>query len=132
MKLSQVNYQTDKPQEVEIKDHLGQSFNPPAFISVYAFNSRLGKQVEIEAYRELAQLAKDGKLIEDELQNDIMCEALAKLTTGWTGIKDDNDKAIKFSKEKAKEIYKNYPYLFDLVNSFSGNLGNYRTLQNKN
>lgn len=131
MKLSQVNYNTTLPAQVEITDHLGKSFEPKAFISVIAFDSKEGKKVQLDMYRDILKIREDkanlneDETIKDEVIQRSSAKALAQLTTGWEGIEDEKGKPIKFSVEKCEEVYLSVPYIFDKVNTFCGNLGNY-------
>lgn len=131
MKLSEIDYQTETPREIEIKDHKGQSFNPPAFVSVYAFTSKFGANATLEMQRTMLKMREDennldkNKDMKNEIIQKCLYESLATLTTGWTGINDDDDKPIDFSKEKAIELYSQYPIIFNTVERFCSDVGNY-------
>lgn len=126
MKLSQVDYQLDTPQQVEIKDHLGRSFEPKALISVIAWKSKQGSKALIEMQREMMKLNaeyKDGEDIESKVR-DLAIEGLSKLIQGWEGIEDEKGKPLKFTPENAKKVLENQ-YIRDIVDSFCSNMGNF-------
>ena len=131
MKLSQIAYVTDKPAKVEIKNHLDQSFNPPAFITVLSSESKQGMEAKLNLMRSFATIREDkdnlneDETIKEEIGYQISCDALASITLDWEGIEDEEGNSIPFSNERAVEIYKTYPYIFNTVNLFSGNLGNF-------
>lgn len=133
MKLSQINYQTSKPSKIEIKDHNGQSFDKPAFISVLSSESKEAMEAKLNLMRSMANSTKDdeGNVDEKAIYN-LSCDALASITVGWENIEDDEGNAIEFSHEQCADIYKNFPYIFNIVNEFSGNLGNFLAKQEKN
>lgn len=53
----------------------------------------------VEAFEELVMYTED-----------LLAGYIATLTTGWKGFKEYGKK-VEFSKEKAKEIYKAYPFI---------------------
>lgn len=114
-----------QPQKVEIT-HNGQSFTPPAFVSVMAFDSKEGARVKANLIREILKLRQEsGEAPAPEIVEALTVDALTSLVTGWEGFKDDKGKALKFTPENAKKVFSNYPFIFEQVNSFCGNLGNY-------
>jgi len=59
----------------------------------------------------------------DEIAEEVL-ERLARMTKGWKGL-EDGGKAIPFSVEKAKELYKAYPELADRAAAFIFNRANF-------
>jgi len=128
MKLSQVNYETDKPKKVEITDHNGKSFEPKAFISVISIHSETGTKALHEMQRAMMKLAQENTDVNDisEQQKALKIEAMSKLVIGWEGIEDENGKPMKFNQDNAKIVLSN-SYISDIVDKFASNLGNYLT-----
>lgn len=128
MKLSQVNYETDKPKSVEITDHNGRSFEPKAFISVISINSETGTKALHEMHRAMMKLAQENQENKDvsEQRKSLKIEAMCKLVVGWEGIEDENGKQMKFNSDNAKIVLSN-TYISDIVDKFVSNLGNYLT-----
>jgi hypothetical protein len=114
-----------KPQKVEIQ-HNGQSFTPPAFVSVMAFDSKEGARVKANLIREILKLRQStDEAPAPEVFEALTVDALVSLVTGWEGFKDEKGKALKFTPENARTVFTNYPFIFEQVNNFCGNLGNY-------
>lgn len=51
-------------------------------------------------------------------------DMLAQMTIGWEGLKD-NGRAVPFSQEKAREIYKAHNWLREQVDAFIGDRANF-------
>ena len=99
--------------EMVIKDIDGNDTD--ATITLLGSESKVGRKLMLEFMRSI----KDGKS-EDGDSDKILSE----LTIGWKNIEIDGTK-IKFSKEKALELYKQYPILKKQVDVFVSNIKNY-------
>ena len=128
MKLSEINYDLSKPAEIEILNPLTHaSFEKQAFISVYSLENKVGKNAQLNIYRDMLAIKEndDKKEISDEEMNEITIKHLSKLVAGWRGIEDEKGKEIEFSEEKALEILTKYELIFNVVNQNVGNLGKF-------
>lgn len=147
MRLDEVDYQLDEVKEVEILSKSGQHFENPAFISVMQENSKVGIQATLDGHREILELFQDknnlevsldekGNVVKDKNNEDVMVlkhglimkvaiKKLARITTGWRGISDENGDEIKFSFENALIIYEKYEHIANTVYQFSYNAQNY-------
>lgn len=126
MKLSQVNYETETAKQVEITDHLGNSFEPKALVSVHAWNSRAGNKAMIEMQRAMIDIRRNkpkGEDIDSEIA-EVARKSLGSLIVGWEGIEDEKGKPLKFTPENIEQLLSN-PYILDIVDHFASNLGNY-------
>lgn len=79
-----------------------------ATITLLGSESKVGRKLMLD----LMRMIKEGK--SEEGDSD---KILSELTVGWKNIKI-NGKEIKFSKEKAYELYKAYPILKKQVDIF--------------
>lgn len=130
MKLSQVNYESELPKAVEITNHLGQSFEKKAFVTVHAWKSRIGNKVMIEMQREMIDLRMQKVEADKEKETDAEIEAigrkaLGRLVTGWSGIEDENGKALKFTPDNVDAVLSN-SYIMGIVDTFASSLGNFK------
>lgn len=123
MKLSDVAYETESPKQVEILDHNGRPFSTRALISVLSWKSKTGAKALTEMQREILLLGDAAENLEEK-RNAILRAGVAKLITGWSGIEDENGKAIKFTPANVEKVLA-YPYIFDTIDRFASNLGNF-------
>ena len=86
-----------------------------ATITLLGSESKIGRKLMLDFMRSI----KDGKS-EDGDSDKILSE----LTVGWKNIKIEG-KEVKFSKEKAYELYKAYPILKKQVDIFVSNSKNF-------
>lgn len=101
------------------------------FITVNSVKSREGKeathrmQIEIiEARLKEENFDKDNKL-KQEIMKDITIRFMADLIVEWRGIEDEDGKKIKFTKEAAFTILKEYIELADAIYVFVNNAENF-------
>lgn len=99
--------------EMIIKDIDGNDTD--ASIKLLGSESKVGRKLMLDFMRSI----KDGK--QEDGDSD---KILSELTIGWKNIKVDG-KEIKFSKEKALELYKSYPILKKQVDIFVSNSKNF-------
>lgn len=99
--------------EMIIKDIDGNDTD--ASIKLLGSESKVGRKLMLDFMRSI----KDGK--SEEGDSD---KILSELTVDWKNIKI-NGKEIKFSKEKAYEIYRDYPILKKQVDIFVSNNKNF-------
>jgi len=74
------------------------------------------KGLDSKAWRGLMSQASLKKL-EGADEIEVIAESLSKITVGWRGF-TSKGKELKFSKEKAKQLYMNAPYLQGQVDKF--------------
>lgn len=79
-----------------------------ASITLLGSESKIGRKLMLDFMRSI----KEGK--QEEMDSD---KILSELTIGWKNIKIEG-KEVKFSKEKAYELYKAYPILKKQVDIF--------------
>jgi hypothetical protein len=103
-------------------------------ITVHPTKSKHGKEVQHEMFRKVAELMQDeANTIEidgrKQLNNDLIAkvsyEQWADMIVSWENIHDEKNKQIKFTKDKAIEIFKENPYFVDAIAKFSNDLGNF-------
>jgi len=85
-----------------------------ASITLFGADSALHKSIRKEF--DARNKAKGISVSPEEL-SDQTAELLARMTKGWSGFTLDGEE-LPFSQEKAKEIYKAYPYIADAVATF--------------
>ncbi len=129
MKLSQINYDLSKPTEVEIKDpKTNQSFENPAFISLYSIESKQGKTAQLAIFRAIMNLREENKNsepTEDEIKQ-VTFKPLATLISGWRGIEDEEGNELEFTPEKAEELISTYDIIYNAVNINTSLMGNFQ------
>jgi len=127
LKLSQVAYETETAKQVEITDHLGNSFEPKAMVSVHAWKSRAGNKAMIEMQRNMIDVRRNqGDMVEvDEEIAKVARKSLGTLIVGWEWIEDEKGKPLKFTPENVEQLLSN-PYILDIIDRFASNLGNYK------
>ena len=86
-----------------------------ATITLLGSESKVGRKLMLDFMRSI----KDGK--SEEGDSD---KILSELTIGWKNIKIEG-KEVKFSKEKAYELYRDYPILKKQVDIFVSNSKNF-------
>ena len=128
MKLQQINYNLSTPTEIEIKDPVtNKSFENPAFLSVYSIESKQGKTVQLNIYRDIMAWKEANKDIKptEELMKEITTKHLSTLIVGWKGIEDDEGNEVEYSPEKALELITEFELIFNAVNLGTAMMGNF-------
>lgn len=85
-----------------------------AALILYGADSSICKSIEKEIVARNKARARAAS--PDEITEDAI-EKVARLTKGWRGL-EENGEELRFSVEKAKEIYRKYPELFDRAATF--------------
>lgn len=63
-------------------------------------------------------------LASDEDTNDVKIELMVEITLGWKGF-TQKGKALEFSKDKVRNLYKQAPYLLTQIDEFFANRANF-------
>jgi len=92
-----------------------------AVLVLYGADSSIYKQIEKEQAERRKALGRAQSL--EEVAADGI-EKVARMTKSWRGFELDG-KELPFTQEKAKEIYKAYPYIFDAAATFMFNRINF-------
>jgi hypothetical protein len=129
MKLSQINYDLNKPTEIEILDpQTNKSFEKPAFISIYSIESKQGKTAQLSIFRAMMDIkeANKDKEIDENDAKEATIKPLASLIAGWRGLEDEDGKEIKYNEENAEILLRDYDIIYNAVNMNSNMMGNFK------
>lgn len=126
MKLNEINYDLTNAKEIEILDpNTKQSFEKPAFISLYSLESKKGKQCQMNIFRDILEFKSKKEELSEEQEQEIVIKHISKLVAGWRGIEDEKGKEIKYSESKALELLQKYDIIYNIVDTEVGKLGNF-------
>ena len=90
-------------------------------ITLLGIDSKAWRKAQKDMQRKvLAALANKSEIDEDEIE----VEALAAVTTEWTGLVKDGQ-PVKFTKAACKALYKDAPAVRDQVDRFIGDRRNF-------
>jgi hypothetical protein len=119
MKLSRIDIKSAAEKGFEynfvIPDEIleeGEDGRTDIFVSVRGIGSRQHKQAKAEydhAIEQLRKTAYRGKL-DPEQEDQLLSEMIAKCTTGWKNV-EDNDVQVDWSVDNAAMIFDKYPIL---------------------
>lgn len=115
----------DEGADLNIKDPNTRKPIENCFITIAGPDSKIFRKAEKLQYKKtLLAMASDEENADDLIEKD--AEFLAEITLGWRGIdKNDQGDALEFSKEEAKKLYLNAPFIRDQVNTFSQTRANF-------
>lgn len=68
--------------------------------------------------------SEDGKEIDFETREAVLCQFLADITIGWSGIEIDG-KPLEFSKAEALRVYAAYPFIANQLNAAANSYANF-------
>jgi hypothetical protein len=88
-------------------------------ISVVGRDSRRFKAANRWLTRRQLERIADGGVDGDDANQDDLCEFLARLCTGWSGVIVDGEE-LAFSVENATKVFKRFPFTYEQVDAFSG------------
>lgn len=91
------------------------------YITVVGLDSAVWRSIMRKQHRDALNAAMEGA------EHDIDAESpalLAEATIGWRGLEADGE-AVEFSKETAKRLYENAPYIADQLDRFIGKRANF-------
>lgn len=107
----------DTGAEMMVKDQFG---NDTDFsITLVGVDSTKWREIKRQIERDAMSAAYG-----DESSKRGQAEYLADATIGWSGLMDDG-KDVKFSKDKAKQLYESAPYIADQADRFIANRLNF-------
>jgi hypothetical protein len=129
MKLSQINYDLNKPTEIEILDpQTNKSFEKPAFISIYSIESQKGKTAQLSIIRAMMNMREENKdkdINEDDAK-EVTIKPIASLIAGWRGLEDEDGKEIKYNEDNAEMLLRDYDIIYNTVYMNSNMMGNFK------
>lgn len=124
-------YSTDKDKEIDgVWHEIGfTTKGEPICFKIARFggkNSAKLEQALAQYHKPFARLIESGKMPQ-ETQDELLAKSLTDtLVQDWKGVKDQNDKEVKFTKQLCVETLTKYPDLMVEIQNFARNLNNFK------
>ena len=131
MDISRLSLKFDDSKEFEIIDPLT---NRPGggFITIASINSKVGKSVQLELFRQMLLLKAEKAKLENKEPNEVTISddelkekyphIFAELILDFRGLKDGK-KDFKFSKENAIKLLQSSNLVYEMIDNYSSNQG---------
>lgn len=131
MDISRLSLKFDESKEFEIIDPLT---NQPSggFITIASINSKVGKSVQLELFRQMILLKAEKAKLENKEPNEVTISddelkekfphIFAELILDFRGLKDGK-KDFKFSKENAIKLLQSSNLVYEMIDNYSSNQG---------
>ena len=131
MDISRLSLKFDESKEFEIIDPLTNQASG-GFITIASINSKVGKSVQLELFRQMLLLKAEKAKLENKEPNEVTISEdeikeafphiFAKLILGFRGLKDGK-KEFKFSKENAIKLLQSSNLVYEMIDNYSSNQG---------
>ena len=131
MDISRLSLKFDESKEFEIIDPLTNQASG-GFITIASINSKVGKSVQLELFRQMLLLKAEKAKLENKEPNEVTISddelkekyphIFAELILDFRGLKDGK-KEFKFSKENAIKLLKSSNLVYEMIDNYSSNQG---------
>ena len=131
MDISRLSLKFDESKEFEIIDPLT-SQPSGGFITIASINSKIGKSVQLELFRQMLLLKAEKAKLENKEPNEVTISdnelkekfphIFAELILDFRGLKDGK-KEFKFSKENAIKLLQSSNLVYEMIDNYSSNQG---------
>ena len=131
MDISRLSLKFDESKEFEIIDPLTNQASG-GFITIASINSKVGKSVQLELFRQMLLLKAEKAKLENKEPNEVIISdnelkekyphIFAELILDFRGLKDGK-KDFKFSKENAIKLLQSSNLVYEMIDNYSSNQG---------
>ena len=131
MDISRLSLKYDESKEFEIIDPLTNQASG-GFITIASINSKVGKSVQLELFRQMLLLKAEKAKLENKEPNKVTISddelkekyphIFAELILDFRGLKDGK-KDFKFSKENAIKLLQSSNLVYEMIDNYSSNQG---------
>lgn len=131
MDISRLSLKFDESKEFEIIDPLTNQASG-SFVTIASINSKVGKSVQLELFRQMLLLKAEKAKLENKEPNEITISdselkekyphIFAELILDFRGLKDGK-KEFKFSKENAIKLLQSSNLVYEMIDNYSSNQG---------
>lgn len=131
MDISRLSLKFDEAKEFEIIDPLTNQASG-GFITIASINSKVGKSVQLELFRQMLLLKAEKAKLENKEPNEVTISddelkekyphIFAELILDFRGLKDGK-KEFKFSKENAIKLLQSSNLVYEMIDNYSSNQG---------
>ena len=131
MDISRLSLKFDESKEFEIIDPLTNQ-SSGGFITIASINSKVGKSVQLELFRQMLLLKAEKAKLENKEPNEVTISdnelkekyphIFAELILDFRGLKDGK-KDFKFSKENAIKLLQSSNLVYEMIDNYSSNQG---------
>lgn len=131
MDISRLSLKFYESKEFEIIDPLTNQASG-GFITIASINSKVGKSVQLELFRQMLLLKAEKAKLENKEPNEVTISddelkekyphIFAELILDFRGLKDGK-KDFKFSKENAIKLLQSSNLVYEMIDNYSSNQG---------
>ena len=131
MDISRLSLKFDESKEFEIIDPLTNQASG-GFITIASINSKVGKAVQLELFRQMLLLKAEKAKLENKEPNEVTISddelkekyphIFAELILDFRGLKDGK-KEFRFSKENAIKLLQSSNLVYEMIDNYSSNQG---------
>ena len=131
MDISRLSLKFDESKEFEIIDPLTNQASG-GFITIASINSKVGKTVQLELFRQMLLLKAEKAKLENKEPNEVTISddelkekyphIFTELILDFRGLKDGK-KDFKFSKENAIKLLQSSNLVYEMIDNYSSNQG---------
>lgn len=131
MDISRLSLKFDESKEFEIIDPLTNQASE-GFITIASINSKVGKSVQLELFRQMLLLKAEKAKLENKEPNEVTISddelkekyphIFAELILDFRGLKDGK-KEFKYSKENAIKLLQSSNLVYEMIDNYSSNQG---------